>query len=85
MCDYKHNVLEYSTLSHLIFPLATGVAGALQMTSRPVSSIFFSVFNHPLGLGKLRACPFPDVVFPPLFLFALSSSPFHCALQDGFG
>ena len=39
----------------------------------------------PLGLAELQACPFPDVVFPPLPLSALSSSPFHCALQDGFG
>ena len=31
----------------------------------------------------LFVCPFPDV-FPPLPLSALSSSPFHCALQDGF-
>ena len=29
-----------------------------------------------LGLDKLQACPFPDVVFPSLPLFALSSSPF---------
>ena len=26
-----------------------------------------------------------DVVFPPLPLSALSSSPFQCAMQDGFG
>ena len=26
-----------------------------------------------------------DAVFPPLPLSALSSSPFHCALKDGFG
>ena len=31
---------------------------------------------------SLQACPFPDVVFPPLPLSALSSSPFHCALHD---
>ena len=43
----------------------------------------FSLFC-PLRLGELQACPFPDVVFPPLPLSA-SSSPFHCALQDGFG
>ena len=36
-----------------------------------------------MGLGEPQACPFPDVVFPPLPLSALSSSPFHCALQDG--
>ena len=41
--------------------------------------------SSPLGLGELQACPFPDVVFLPLPLSALSSSPFHCALGDGFG
>ena len=45
---------------------------------------FFSVLHCPLRLGELQACPFPDVVLPPLPLSALSSSPFHCALQDGF-
>ena len=48
-------------------------------------SPFFPVLHCPLGLAELQACPFPDVVFPPLPLSALSSSPFHCALQDGFG
>ena len=46
---------------------------------------FFSVLHCPLGLDELQACPFPYVVFPLLPLSALSSSPFHCALQDGFG
>ena len=46
---------------------------------------FFYVFYCPLGLGGLQARPFPDVVFPPLFLSILSSSSFYCALQDGFG
>ena len=45
----------------------------------------FPVLRCPLGLGELHACPFPDVVFPPLPLSALSYSPFHCALQDDFG
>ena len=36
---------------------------------------FFSVLHCPLGLGELQACPFPDVVFPPLLLSALFSSP----------
>ena len=53
------------------------------MISQPVSSCF-SVLHCSLGLGKHCACPFPDVVFPPLPLSASSSSPFHCALQDGF-
>ena len=46
---------------------------------------FFSVLHWPLGLGELQACPFSDVVFPPLPPSALSSLPFHFALQDGFG
>ena len=46
---------------------------------------FFSVLHCPLGLDELQACPLPDVVFPPLPLSALSSSPSHCAMQDGFG
>ena len=46
---------------------------------------FFPVLHCPLGLAELQTCPFPNVVFPPLPLSALSSSPFHCALQDGFG
>ena len=46
---------------------------------------FFSRLHCPLGLGELQACPFPDVVFPPLLLFASSCPSFHWALQDGFG
>ena len=44
-----------------------------------------SVLHCPLGLGKLHACPFVDVVSQPLPLSALSSSPFYCALQVYFG
>ena len=46
---------------------------------------FFPVLHCPLGLGRLQACPFPDVVFPLLPLSAVFSSRFHCALLDGFG
>ena len=45
----------------------------------------FPVLHCPLGLCKLQVCPFPSVVFPPLPLSALSSSPSHCTLRDGFG
>ena len=48
-------------------------------------SPFFPVLHCPLGFAELQACPFPDVFFPPLPLSDLSSFPFHCALQDGFG
>ena len=37
-----------------------------------------------MGLGELQACPFPDVIFPPLALSASSSGSFHCALPEGF-
>ena len=64
-------------------PLTAGVVGAPKMTSQPVFTPFSSVFHRPLGLGELQACPFPDIVFPPLPLFALSSSTFHRAMQNG--
>ena len=68
----------------MINPLTARVVGAPQMTLQPVFTIF-PVLHCPLGLAELQACPLPDVVFPPLPLSALSSSPFHWALQDGFG
>ena len=75
-------------LSHISFHLSLnreGHWGAPQMISQPVFPIF-SLFPIALwDLANIQACPDPDVVFPPLPLSALSSSPFHCALQDGFG
>ena len=65
----------------IIIPLTARVVGAPQM----ILQLVFSIFPCRLGLAELQACPFPDVFFPPLPLSALSSSPFHCALQDGFG
>ena len=50
------------------------------MISQPVSS----TLPCSLLLSGTWRTPFPDVVFPPLPLSALSSSPFHSALQDGF-
>ena len=69
----------------IINPLTARVVGAPQMILHKQFSPFFPVPHCPLGLGELQACPFPDVVFPPLPLSALSSSPCHRALQDGFG
>ena len=68
----------------IINSLTERVVGAPQMILQPVFSIF-PALHCPLGLAELQACPFSDVVFPPLPLSALSSFPFHCALQDGFG
>ena len=73
-----------SLLSSSIFFTAR-VVGAQQIISQPVFSPFSPVLHCPLGPAELQACSFADVVFPPLPLYALSSSPFHCALQDGFG
>ena len=75
-------VQGWRSLLHLRLSLTVRVVGAPQTISQPVSSIFF-VLHCPLGLSELQACPFLDAVFPPLPLSALSSSPFHCALQDG--
>ena len=65
----------------IVNPLTVLVVGAPEVILQPVFSIFPC---SPLPSGTCRT-PFPDVVFPPLPLSALSSSPFHCALQDGFG
>ena len=71
--------------SHLIYPLTSRVVGAPQMMSQPVSSIFSLFFTALWDLANSRPVHFPDVISPPLLLSALSSSSFHCALQDGFG
>ena len=85
----KNKLCRFVIIIIIFFhPLTARVVGAPQMISQPVSSIspwFFPVLHYPLGLGKLQACPFPDIAFPPLPLSTLSSSSFHCALQDGFG
>ena len=61
--------------------------GRWRTTDDFTTSFLFSLpdLHCPQGLGELQACPFPDVVSPPLPLSALSSSPFQCALQCGFG
>ena len=62
-----------------LFHLSLNRAGRWGTTDDFTTSflLFFPVFNCPLGLGKLQACPFLDVVLPPLPQSALSSSPFH--------
>ena len=50
------------------------------------SFLHFSLFSTALwDLVKSRPVHSLKVVFLPLSLSALSSSPFHCALQDDFG
>ena len=69
---------------HFTYLLTMGVVGAPQMTPQPISSIFLCS-PLPSGTCQTPGLYIPDVVFPPLFLSASPSSPFHCALQDGFG
>ena len=70
------NIFTFFTFTCL---LTAGVVGAPQTIS-----LFFLILCS-LGFGQLQACPFPDIMFPSFFLSTLSSSPVHCALQDGFG
>ena len=75
--------LKSHILSHyLIYPLTTKSFGHHRWFLNQFSP-FSPVLHCPLGLAELQACPFPYAVFPSLSLSALSSSPFHCALQDG--
>ena len=84
--DSAQDLQLISVLSflHLHLPLNRG--GLWGTTDDfTTSSLHFSLFSTALALGELQASPFLDVVFPSLFLSALSYSPFHCALPDGFG
>ena len=82
----QHKIVEGGKLIIIIInPLTARVVGASQIILQPVFSIF-SLFSTALwDLPNSRPVHIPDVVFPPLPLSALSSSPFYCALQDGFG
>ena len=80
----QNNARLYREIIIIIYPLTARVFWTPQMISQPVFSIFL-VLRCPLGLAELQACPFPDVVFPPLPLSALSSSPFHCAFLLDLG
>ena len=72
-----------SPSSSFTYPLTAGVVGALQMSSQPVSSIFLCS-PLPSGTWRTPGLSIPFCCLPTTFLFALSSSHFHCALHDGF-
>ena len=81
--EWQHSVGTSSSSSSSI-PSLRGSLGHHRWFHSQFSPSF-PVLHCPMGLAELQACPFFNVVFPPLPLPALSSSPFHCALQDGFG
>ena len=74
-----------STTIIIIYPLTARVVGAPQMISQPVF-LRFSLFSTALW-DLLNSKPVHSLKLSShLFLcLLLSSSPFHCALQDGFG
>ena len=84
VCARSFPLIINTIIIIIIYPLTTRVAGAQQMISQSVFSIF-PVLHCSLGPAELQVCPFPDVVFPTLPLCTLSSSPFNCTLHDGFG
>ena len=63
----------------IIYPLTARVVGVPQMISQPVSSIL----HCPLWFGELQACPFPDVVFPPLLCLPCLLPPFTVPCKMG--
>ena len=85
-CGYSLHII-YNTNYHNHHHQSLNFEGRWGTTDDFATSfLHFSLFSTALcGLGELQACPFPNVAFPPLPLSASSSSPFHCALQDGFG
>ena len=84
-----HHIFFYPAKQHsqiiiIIYPLTAMVAGAPQMTSQPVSSIFLC---SPLPSGTWRplGLSIPWCYLPTSSSVCLVFFPFHCALQDGFG
>ena len=78
-----HDVFNFTSTNLL----TERVVGAPQMTSQPVLPIFFLLlFSTTLwDLANSSPVHFLQVVSPLLLLSVLSSSPFHCVLQDGSG
>ena len=58
-----------SLIHHPLTGRGEGCSGTTDDFTASFLSVI-SVLHCPLGLGELQACPFPDVVFPLLFLSA---------------
>ena len=78
--DSSHSVI----IIIIIYPFTARVVGAPQMSSQPVSSIF-PCSPLPSGIWRITGPSIPCCCLPTSSLSALSFSPFHCVLQDGFG
>ena len=68
----------------IIYPLFMRVAGAPQMTSQPVSSIF-PCSSLPSGTWQTPGLSIPWCCHSTSASICLVFFPFHCDLQDGFG
>ena len=80
---FDHQRHHYHHHHHHLSLNREGLLGATNNFT--TSFLQFSLFSTALwDLANSRPVPFPGSVFPPLPLSALSSSAFHCALQDGF-
>ena len=87
MCWMRMTVSNFANSIHHHHHQSLNREGRWGTTDDTATSfLHFFLFSTALwDFAELQACPFPDVVFPPLSLSALPPSPFHCALQDGFG
>ena len=81
------SVLNYCTATENAFQFCPGSRGDFPHSSLGHNrwlcnqfTSFSSVLHCPLGLGELQVWPFPDVVFPPRLLSALSAAPFYCKI-----
>ena len=57
------------------------LAGLSSKTLTPPHHLFLNREGRPLGVGELQACPFPDVVFPPLLCLPCLLPPFTVACK----
>ena len=77
----KKYICSHCTI--IIYPWTTRVVGAPQMILQPVSFIFLCS-QLPSGTCWTPGLSIPWCCLPTSSSVCLSSSPFHCALQDGF-
>ena len=82
----QRRILHCTSSPHLTYPSTARVGGAPQMASQPVSSFFFSPFSTALW-DSVNSRPVHSLMLSSHLFSCLPcfSSPFHCAVQGGFG